>query len=202
MHKTYQNKVEKVIARCKERLSWLKKGSRQLFGTLLESKVVIVIDTSSSVKERLDLIKNKVQELLQVSHVACWLGKSLCSFLQEQLPQKKEFTIVHFNTTVHPWRGSLVPTSPQNLQAVAQWVQNLLAEGSTNTLGALEVAMSVPDAEAVYLLTDGRPDQPLDEILARVQQLPNLSVHTISFNCADSKANHFLSKLASNTGGR
>jgi hypothetical protein len=78
----------------------------------------------------------------------------------------------------------------------------LLAEGSTNTLGALEVAMSVPEAEAVYLLTDGRPDQPLDEVLARVQQLPKIPVHTISFNCADSKANYFLSQLASITRGR
>ena len=62
--------------------------------------------------------------------------------------------------------------------------------------------MAVPEAEAVYLLTDGRPDQPLDEVLARVQQLPKIPVHTISFNCADSKANFFLSQLAMNTGGR
>lgn len=103
---------------------------------------------------------------------------------------------------MHPWRVALVPTSPQNLQAVGQWVRGLLANGSTNTLGALEVAMSVHEAEAVYLLTDGRPDQPLDEVLARVQQLPRLPVHTISFNCADSKANFFLAQLASNTGGR
>ncbi len=78
----------------------------------------------------------------------------------------------------------------------------LLAEGSTDTLGALEVAMSISEAEGVYLLTDGRPDQPIDLILARVQQLPHIPVHTISFNCADSKANHFLSELSSNTGGR
>lgn len=65
-HKTYQAKVEGVLSACEKRLEWLKKGSRQLFGTLLEGKVVIVIDTSSSVKERLDLIKTKVQELLQV----------------------------------------------------------------------------------------------------------------------------------------
>lgn len=109
---------------------------------------------------------------------------------------------MHFNSEVHTWRASLVPTSPQNLQAVGQWVQGLLANGSTNTLGALETGMAVREAEAVYLLTDGRPDQPLDQILTRVQQLPSIPVHTISFNCADSKANFFLAQLASNTGGR
>ena len=320
-HRTYRAKVEGVISKCEKRLTWLKKGSRQLFGTLLESRVVVVIDTSSSVKERLGLIKEKVKELLQVhSHhttnhtlfvccfvlfvfcfvyflfclfilfyllfcfvccfvlfvlfclfilfyllfcfvfcfvccfvlffvlfvlfcfvfcfvccfvlffvlgvfcfvccfilfvvlfcfLFCFVFCFVCCFLlfhyffksQEQLSFKKEFTLIHFNSEVHPWRSSLVPTSPQNLDAVGQWVEGLLAEGSTNTLGALEVAMSVREVEAVYLLTDGRPDQPLEEILKRVQQLPSIPVHTISFNCADSKANFFLSQLAMNTGGR
>lgn len=65
-HRTYRAKVEGVLGSCEQRLEWLKKGSRQLFGTLLESKVVVAIDSSSSVKERLCLIKDKVQELLQV----------------------------------------------------------------------------------------------------------------------------------------
>lgn len=96
----------------------------------------------------------------------------------------------------------MVPTSGQNLKAISQWVEGLTAEGSTNTMAALSQAMSVGGAQAVYLLTDGRPDQPESEVLAKVQQLPHIPVHTISFNCADSKANFFLSQLSSNTGGR
>lgn len=64
------------------------------------------------------------------------------------------------------------------------------------------MAMSVQEAEGVYLLTDGRPDQPPYQVLAKVQQLPKIPVHTISFNCADSNANAFLAQLARNTGGR
>ena len=81
-------------------------------------------------------------------------------------------------------------------------MDGLCADGTTNTQKALEVAMSVLEAEGVYLLTDGRPDQPTEQILARVQQLPKIPVHTISFNCADSNANAFLAQLAKNTGGR
>ena len=103
---------------------------------------------------------------------------------------------------MHPWRIGLVPTSPHNLEAVGQWMDGLCAEGTTNTQEALEVAMTVQEAEGVYLLTDGRPDQPAHQILARVQQLPKIPVHTISFNCADSKANTFLAQLSKNTGGR
>ena len=65
-HRTHRAKVEGVVGKCEERLEWLKKGSRQVFGTLLESKLVIAIDSSSSLKDRLSLIKSKVRELLQV----------------------------------------------------------------------------------------------------------------------------------------
>ena len=110
--------------------------------------------------------------------------------------------MIQFSSRVGPWREHLVPTTDHNLQAVWRWVQGLRADGSTNTMDALTHAMSIREAEAVYLLTDGRPDQPTEAILAWVQQLPSVPVHTISFNCADSKANYFLSQLASNTGGR
>ena len=95
-----------------------------------------------------------------------------------------------------------MPTSPQNLAALGQWVQALSAGGSTNTLDVLSSATAVRGTEAVYLLTDGRPDQRPEEVLARVQEMSRIPIHTISFNCGDSKSNHFLSQLASTTGGR
>jgi hypothetical protein len=39
------------------------------------------------------------------------------------------------------------------------WIDGLSAEGSTNTLAALRFALADPVTEAIYLLTDGRPDQ-------------------------------------------
>ena len=93
-------------------------------------------------------------------------------------------------------------SSPQTLAAVSQWVDGLATGGSTNTQAALVKAITVTGAEAVYLMTDGRPDTSTDVLLAKIQQLPRIPVHTISFNCGDSKANHFLAKLATNTGGR
>ena len=95
-----------------------------------------------------------------------------------------------------------MPPSQENLQAVWHWVQALTAQGSTNTQAALSAAISVPGVQAVYLLTDGRPDQQCETLLAAIQTLPPIPVHTISFNCGDSRANVFLSKLASITGGR
>lgn len=44
--------------------------------------------------------------------------------------------------------------------------------------------------------------QPPSSILAQVQLLNAVPIHTISFNCADTEANQFLCQLAAETGGR
>ena len=35
----YCGRVKRVVRECKERMAWLKSGSRELFGTILEDKV-------------------------------------------------------------------------------------------------------------------------------------------------------------------
>lgn len=49
----------------------------------------------------------------------------------------------------------------QNLDNAWQWVKGLSTGGSTNTLAALKLALADPQCHAIYLLTDGRPDQVL-----------------------------------------
>uniref|UniRef100_A0A8D0L590 VWFA domain-containing protein n=1 Tax=Sphenodon punctatus TaxID=8508 RepID=A0A8D0L590_SPHPU len=73
---------------------------------------------------------------------------------------------------------------------------------STNTLKALQIALADSDTQVIYLLTDGRPDQPPKTILAQVQLRHTIPIHTISFNCDDTEANKFLHELSNETGGR
>ena len=47
----------------------------------------------------------------------------------------------------------------QNIDNAWLWVNGLVADGSTNTLQALQVTYQMDGVEAMYLLTDGRPDQ-------------------------------------------
>jgi len=54
----------------------------------------------------------------------------------------------------------------QNLDNAWQWVKGLSTGGSTNTLAALKLALADPQCHAIYLLTDGRPDQVLVQVLA------------------------------------
>ena len=77
-HQVFCEGVEDVVGACRQRLSWLKRGSRELFGTLLETKIVIVVDTSVSMGKRLSMLKEKLQQLIQVSHTQMSQKMQMC----------------------------------------------------------------------------------------------------------------------------
>lgn len=80
-------------------------------------------------------------------------------FPQEQLRYKKKFNIIAFNSKAVAWKDRIVDVSEHSLRAAWIWVQSLTCSGSTNTHAAIDMAIGDPQVEAIYLLTDGRPDQ-------------------------------------------
>ena len=68
--------------------------------------------------------------------------------------------MVAFNSVTNPWRDRLTKiTDSKTTTQLQTWIDELYAEGSTNTLAALRFALADTVTEAIYLLTDGRPDQ-------------------------------------------
>ena len=67
--------------------------------------------------------------------------------------------LVAFDSRGYPWKEHMVEVTEKNLQSAWAWVKSLQCKGSTNTLAALRHALGDPQTQAVYLLTDGRPDQ-------------------------------------------
>ena len=71
--------------------------------------------------------------------------------------------------------------------------------GHTSTLQALQRAAD-PAVGAVYLVTDGRPDDAEEEVLGTVKEWVRaqrkLRVNTVSFNCVAPKANRLLFDIA------
>lgn len=49
------------------RLHELQKGSRALFGEIVEDYIYILIDTSQSMKDKLSVVKEKIFQLIRVS---------------------------------------------------------------------------------------------------------------------------------------
>ncbi|XP_036401419.1 von Willebrand factor A domain-containing protein 3B-like [Megalops cyprinoides] len=181
----YEDQMRMALANMQRRLDWLCRGSRELFGAVLEEQVYVLVDTSESMKDQLPLLKAKIHQLMK-----------------EQLRHKAKVNFVKFGSRAVSWRERLAGVNEQSLENAWTWIKGLQAGGSTNTLGALQLALADIGTQAVYLLTDGRPDQPTGTVLAEVQLCPPVPVHTISFNCKDMEANRFLYTLAQETGGR
>lgn len=178
-------KVTSLLDLYKTRLAWLKRGSRELFGTIVEDQVIFLVDVSSSMENHLDIVKDRFEALFR-----------------EQLKYKSKFNVIRFGSKATSWRDRLTEVTPQTVHQALQWMHSLVAGGSTNVGNALQLALADRDVQAIYLLTDGRPDQPSETILSQMQRIPSIPIHTIAFNCNDSEANCFLTKLAALTGGR
>uniref|UniRef100_A0A8C5L8C2 von Willebrand factor A domain containing 3A n=1 Tax=Jaculus jaculus TaxID=51337 RepID=A0A8C5L8C2_JACJA len=181
--------MEKVMRRYVQRLQWLLSGSRRLFGSILESKVCILLDTSGSIGPYLQQLKTDLVLLI-------W----------EQLRMHCDsFNLLSFAGGLQPWRDTLVDSTDAACHEALQWVTRLQAQGSTSVFSALLKAFSFHDVQGLYLLTDGKPDTSCSLVLSAVQRLckdRDVKVHTISLNCTDRAAVEFLRKLASLTGGR
>jgi len=49
------------------RIDWLQQGSRELFGTVIEDQIYILVDTSASMAPHIQFVKDKLFVLMQVT---------------------------------------------------------------------------------------------------------------------------------------
>ncbi|XP_077605470.1 von Willebrand factor A domain-containing protein 3B [Crocuta crocuta] len=180
----YNERIHAVLAQIQKRIKWLQDGSQILFGKVRDDCVYVLIDTSHSMKSKLDLVKDKIIQLIQ-----------------EQLKHKRKFNFVQFDAQAVAWREKLVEIDEDSLQMAQSWVRDIKIGSSTNTLNALQIAFADEETQVIYLLTDGRPDQPPELVLNQVRVFQKIPIYTISFNYNDEIANEFLKELASLTGG-
>ncbi|KAK2189215.1 hypothetical protein NP493_113g03015 [Ridgeia piscesae] len=185
----YEDQITRILRRYLKRLQWLLSGSRKTFGTVVEKKCVFLIDTSGSMDPFLQDFK-----------------KELASLVWDQLYKYSvSFNLVRFSKNCEQWRPQLAESTEENCHDAVRWISALVANGNTCTLQALELAFKDPTVEAIYLLTDGKPDTSTSLVLSEVASLNtdrHVTINTISFNCDDSTANNFLVTLAHENGGR
>ncbi|XP_042639416.1 von Willebrand factor A domain-containing protein 3B [Orycteropus afer afer] len=180
----YNERIQTVLAQIERRITWLQNASQMLFGKVLHDCVYVLIDTSHSMKGKLDLVKDKIIQ-----------------FIQEQLKYKNKFNFVTFDAQAVAWCEKLADINEDNLKRAQSWIRDIKVGSSTNTLNALQIAFADKETQVIYLLTDGRPDQPPEVIIDQVKASEKIPVYTISFNYNDEIANGFLKELACLTGG-
>ena len=152
-------------------------------------RVLFVLDTSTSMDgPRLEAAKRELTQAINA------------------LPEQTTFSVVVFNSALTVWQQQLVEAKPEMKDSATRFVNGQPPRGGTGTLGALTAAF-VFDVEALYLLTDGMPNdsKPID-ILTRVGELNRgrrLSLYTIGVGVgpAGGPFDQFLSLLATNNWG-
>uniref|UniRef100_A0A8C9ANV6 von Willebrand factor A domain containing 3B n=1 Tax=Prolemur simus TaxID=1328070 RepID=A0A8C9ANV6_PROSS len=182
--KWYSERIHAVLAQIQRRIKWLQDSSQILFGKVHNNCIYILIDTSHSMKSKLDLVKHKIIQ-----------------FIQEQLKYKSKFNFVKFDGQAVAWREKLAEVNEDNLEQAQSWIRDIKIGSSTNTLNALQIAFADKETQVIYLMTDGRPDQPPEMVIDQVKDFQKIPIYTISFNYNDEIANGFLRELASLTGG-
>ncbi|KAM8960489.1 LOW QUALITY PROTEIN: von Willebrand factor A domain-containing protein 3A [Pelodytes ibericus] len=183
----YTEQLEKVLRRYIHRMQWLLSGSRRLFGTILENKVCLLIDASTSMASSLTELQ-----------------KGLTSLLWEQLrPKSTWFNVISFSESIDSWQDCLVKATDESCQDAAQWISRLRPRGNTCIFHALEKCFELQDVLGVYVLTDRKPDANYKFMLAEnLLKTHNIKVHTISLTTSERSGNPFLRKLAALSGGR
>lgn len=190
----YEKCLKMALQRYVRRMAWLMSRSHRIFGLVVHHKINILVDTSGS-----------------MVHFLSDLKKDLTSLIWDQLHSHGiSFNLIAFASHVTPWREAVVEPAPANCHDAISWLAALEADGGTRTLDALELALGDENADAVYLLTDGKPDTSMAKVLSQVSRLngrvssslPRVGINTISFNCDDHEANAFLERLARTNRGR
>ncbi|XP_059831838.1 uncharacterized protein C11orf16 homolog isoform X3 [Hypanus sabinus] len=163
-------------------------GSPSLFGHVRDTNIVFVVDTSQSMQAYLSATKFHLKEAL----------------LAKAYTLASRFNIVEFSNKVSKWCDRVVVCTPQTVSSAVQWLQSLTCALGRDLLSALTAAFSDPLCQAIYLVTNGLPDNALKDIL---HVLPYISrgrpIHTfyLSEKWLDSEMREFLQGISRATQG-
>jgi hypothetical protein len=123
----------------------------------------------------------------------------------EQLTKDQSYFVIFYNHRAHPMEGDhLVLATPAHIAETSHWVNYAEADGGTEPLPALLLALSMhPDA--IYFLSDGQFDPNTIQEM-RLRNRPNIRlktrqipIHTIAFY--DRFAAGLMRAIARNSGG-
>ena len=165
------------------------RGRPTIFGNVYEKNVVFLLDTSGSMYHSLDVVREHLLEIL---------------FARAISGRDTMFNIIEFNEEVNKWADRLVACTPRTVSVASEWIHKLTCGTSTNTMEALIEAYEDDGMDAIYLVTDGLPDQTPAVIVENVRRLhKGRPIHAIYLTGthSDPAVKEFLEELAKITKG-
>ena len=155
---------------------------------LWSSQVAIVFDISSSMAStniRLGLSGVGVEGRSKTGSPFV-LAKDQITRLLKKFQKKTRFNLIAYSDKVKGLGKRIVPASRSNLGKAMRFVKKVKASGDTNTFGALAMALTDPEVDTIFLLSDGEPTrglrtEPTDilEAVARYNRFRQTRINTI-----------------------
>uniref|UniRef100_H2YZH3 VWFA domain-containing protein n=1 Tax=Ciona savignyi TaxID=51511 RepID=H2YZH3_CIOSA len=174
----YQKQLGSAVKTYERRIEWLASGSRKIWGTICEKRVILLVDTS---------VSNQAY-IIHLQH-------SLRLLMEQQLGNKQAFNIIAYGSHPKMWKPHMVKPNPENLQSAWNWVQNLAASGGRNFMSAFRAATENGEdikmfggPQALYVISSGIPDQEEDVVCSFVSECTTgseLKLHTVLFSIDD-----------------
>lgn len=180
------------------------RGQSHIYGSITSSRVIFLIDTSSSMNTEFETRCGQSFNRLQ------YIVHDLHKLLHHRVQPDFKFNIIHFDNHVRHWKNSLTLATPEHLKQAEHYLDHLEAKGQTNTYDALRTALSDEEVDTIYLLSGGEPSMDPNLILSDLkvwlqQRRKSCIVHTIAFLMGhvldDPKPRKFMAKIAAMTGG-
>eukprot|EP01130_Rhizamoeba_saxonica_P003868 TRINITY_DN1604_c0_g1_i1.p1 TRINITY_DN1604_c0_g1~~TRINITY_DN1604_c0_g1_i1.p1 ORF type:complete len:377 (-),score=52.85 TRINITY_DN1604_c0_g1_i1:27-1073(-) len=179
-----------------------------IYGTVTEKRVHFIVDVSLSMTAT--FIATNGEKFNRLSFVQ----KELDEVIRYQLKSDQNMNVFSFAGRVIEWQPGLVPANQTMINSAVSFVDRMdFRKDGTNSYEALRVALSEPELEAVYFLTDGQPSvgpsTDSDYIVKKVLEwnVNGIPVHSTAFlsgqHSSDYKpeAKRFMEMLADATGG-
>ncbi|MFN0059250.1 MAG: VWA domain-containing protein [Planctomycetota bacterium] len=184
----------------------------QLFGQEIASKrVVFVIDTSKSMKEKQEGSGGAEEGSAGKPDVPrLELAKMELIRAIDKLRPDVRFNVIAYNTTQSFWQDGtkLLPATAKNKKSVTEYIRNWRADGFTNTEAAVMSGLALEGLDTLILLSDGSPTDPADgklvdwkpilEAIRAENRFKKVTIHTLGFKGANTT---FMKTLAKQNGG-
>lgn len=160
----------------------------EFYGIKLEGQnILFLLDSSGSMQgPRLEALKRELLSLLQA------------------MDERYRFGMVLFPMDKYPSRG-IEPATDEFKEKAARFIDRMSASGGTPVSDAVEYAFEKVvvehNVDTIYLLSDGAPDDPPEEVRLLIQGFNEMAltrIHTISIG----EASEFLQNVALDNGGK
>jgi hypothetical protein len=142
-------------ARAKEEERRLKQITNvKFFGIrIISHRVIFIIDVSGSMNEPM-----RVREAGGGADIRMEVAKRELSRCIEGLDSEALFNIITFSNGVESWlQGGITGADPKSREEAVSYISRLGAGGATNLYDSLRLAFDDPDADTIFILSDGEP---------------------------------------------